>query len=328
MKTKYFFVVIIFICSCLGLNGQKLKLEKDTIQNKSMAALRSASETEIAMPQIIPGSPKAGSILKYGEYPVSLHTGLVDITIPIYTIEEKGIKVPIEFKYHASGIKYDDISLEVGLGWSLIAGGTVEYSVRGSEDNHNDYDSFIKNTEDIVPIGNCDENGDVYKMLSIINGNKLRPTNEFGVKDGESDIYSYSFLQYNGQYCIPHHHSGPNTGPLGAIFIPANPLRLDSWIRPELIDDKGIRYVFEQMESGDFGRHKTFYLTKIISADKTDSIVYNYTKYPSVSGYGISRPLIDRMTTITRSAFLTDVQRSDAGGWGIRDYYPPRLTQL
>jgi len=48
-----------------------------------------------------------------------------------------GIEVPIEFKYHASGVKYDDISLEVGLGWSLIAGGTIDYTIRGSLDNQN-----------------------------------------------------------------------------------------------------------------------------------------------------------------------------------------------
>ena len=324
MKTKYFWVIIIFICSGLNLKGQKPDLEKDTIQNKSTLA------TEISMPQIIPGSPKASSILKYGEYPVSLHTGLVDITIPIYTIEEKGIKVPIEFKYHASGIKYDDVSLEVGLGWSLIAGGTVEYSVRGSEDYPTNFSekSFIKNIEDIVPSGNCDTNGDVYKMFSIINGNKLYPTSEFEVKDGESDIYNYSFLQYSGQYCIPHHNSGPNTGPSGAIFIPANPLRLASWGNPELIDGKGIHYVFEQMELDDYGRHKTFYLTKIITADKTDSIVFNYTKYPPAFGYEILRPQIDGMITTTASNFLMSVQRIPSGGLRARSYYPPRLNSI
>lgn len=64
-----------------------------------------------AFEEIVQPSPKA-AFLKYGEYPVSLYTGLVDITIPIYTIKTGWTEVPIEFKYHASGLKYDDVSME------------------------------------------------------------------------------------------------------------------------------------------------------------------------------------------------------------------------
>jgi hypothetical protein len=42
---------------------------------------------------------------RFGNYPVSLYTGPVDITIPIHTINTSDITVPIEFKYHALGLK-------------------------------------------------------------------------------------------------------------------------------------------------------------------------------------------------------------------------------
>ncbi|GHU89918.1 hypothetical protein FACS1894155_07590 [Bacteroidia bacterium] len=317
MKTKYILTIITIaiIGNCWVLKSQEL-------------------------PQMIPPSSKASSILKYGEYPVSLYTGLVDITVPIYTIDVKGIKVPIEFKYHASGIKYDDISLEVGLGWSLIAGGTIDYTVRGSQDNRNNPNTFIKNIADIIPAGMCNSlDNDIYGLADIANGNKLYPESSFGVKDGESDIYNYSFLQYSGQYCIPYPNSGPSgaTGSSGEIFIPANPLKLVGWGSPELLDDKGISYRFEQMESGDYGRHKTYYLTKIISADKADTILFNYTYYPDSYGNGILRPYIDKSITIidnsprfySSGSFPGPVSSaSESGGLTTRTYYSPRLNNI
>ena len=55
-----------------------------------------------SLPLVTASSPKAAMMNRYGEYPVSLYTGLVDITIPIFEININGIVVPIEFKYHAS----------------------------------------------------------------------------------------------------------------------------------------------------------------------------------------------------------------------------------
>lgn len=92
---------------------------------------QSSSDTP-SLPQLATPSPKATMIDRFGYYPTNLYTGLVDITIPIHTIEVKGIRIPIEFKYHASGLKYDDLPMEVGYGWTLMAGGSVSYSARGT----------------------------------------------------------------------------------------------------------------------------------------------------------------------------------------------------
>lgn len=58
---------------------------------------------------------KAVAFMKYGDYPVSLYTWLVDITIPIYTVRTGRPEIPIELRYHASSLRYDDISMEAGL---------------------------------------------------------------------------------------------------------------------------------------------------------------------------------------------------------------------
>ena len=83
---------------------------------------------------VVPASAEAASFARYGETPVSLYTGVPSIGIPIYTIDLKGIKVPISLSYHAGGIKVDEIASNVGLGWSLNFGGSITTNVNGIPD--------------------------------------------------------------------------------------------------------------------------------------------------------------------------------------------------
>lgn len=68
-------------------------------------------------------TPNAASLGKYGDIPVSHHTGVTNISIPIYTIQEGDINLPISLDYHSSGIKVDEVASWIGLGWSLNVGG-------------------------------------------------------------------------------------------------------------------------------------------------------------------------------------------------------------
>jgi YD repeat-containing protein len=79
-------------------------------------------------------SPNAASLGKYGDIPVSYHTGVPEVFIPIYTIQEGSLSVPVSLSYHSSGIRVDEIASWVGLGWSLNAGGMITRSVHGGPD--------------------------------------------------------------------------------------------------------------------------------------------------------------------------------------------------
>lgn len=84
---------------------------------------------------IVPPSPNASSLGKYGDWPVSLYTGVPNINIPIYTLKGKGVSIPISLSYHAAGNKVGEIASWVGLGWSLHAGGIISRSVKGLPDD-------------------------------------------------------------------------------------------------------------------------------------------------------------------------------------------------
>jgi hypothetical protein len=95
-------------------------------------------ESENFAPNIIPPSPEAAALGKYGDVPVSKYTGVPDISIPLYTLQSKNIQVPITLSYHASGIKVEEEASWVGLGWALNAGGVITRSIRGKDDFENE----------------------------------------------------------------------------------------------------------------------------------------------------------------------------------------------
>src|SRR5687767_30361 len=97
--------------------------------------------SQLTLPKMVdvaPLSPTTASLGKYGSYPVSLNTGLIDISIPIYEIKTPKLTVPIKLSYHASGIRVNDVSSWAGLGWSIIAGGSISRSVMGKIDDVTD----------------------------------------------------------------------------------------------------------------------------------------------------------------------------------------------
>ena len=88
---------------------------------------------------VVPPSPNAASLAKFGEWPVSEYTGLPNISIPIYELKGRSQSVPITLGYHSAGIRVGDIASWVGLGWALNAGGCITRSVQGLPDDYGYY---------------------------------------------------------------------------------------------------------------------------------------------------------------------------------------------
>ena len=65
---------------------------------------------------------------------MGLYTGIPNIDIPFFTVRGSLINVPISISYHAGGIKVEEVSSSIGIGWSLNAGGVITRSIRGLPD--------------------------------------------------------------------------------------------------------------------------------------------------------------------------------------------------
>src|SRR5688572_22137485 len=88
-------------------------------------------QADIQAPKIVPPSPDAASLGKYGEMPVDKSTGVPQISVPLCEIKTPRFTLPITLSYHASGIKVDEVASWVGTGWSLNAGGVITRTVIG-----------------------------------------------------------------------------------------------------------------------------------------------------------------------------------------------------
>ncbi|WP_131694715.1 hypothetical protein [Dyadobacter tibetensis] len=69
----------------------------------------------------MPG-PTASSLGKFGDIPVSYYTGVPSVNIPIYTVTDGPISLPVSLSYHASGLKVGELASWAGFGFSVQAG--------------------------------------------------------------------------------------------------------------------------------------------------------------------------------------------------------------
>src|SRR5580704_346615 len=72
--------------------------------------------------------------MKFSDVPVSPYTGTADVSVPIYTIQAKGINVPVSLSYHTGGIKLKEEASWVGLGFALNAGGAISRTIMNYDD--------------------------------------------------------------------------------------------------------------------------------------------------------------------------------------------------
>ena len=151
----------------------------------------------INYPGVIPSSPNAASLGKYGDIPVSYYTGVPSINIPIFEMKSKVTTVPISLSYHASGVRMNEIPGWAGTGWSLNSGGVISRSVIGRPDDLETYGYF---NNDLLPTPNEINNWYNLDSWDIPSGYKS-PIFK-GIWDLQPDSYSFNFLGYSGKLII------------------------------------------------------------------------------------------------------------------------------
>lgn len=152
-------------------------------------------------------TPNTASLGQYGEIPVSLYTGLPQISIPIQTITEGSASLPISLNYQATGVRPDQHPGWVGLNWSLSAGGVINRTVNDVPDDFS-----------LLPLG-----GSMYQSCGTGNGlgfyyNRCRLNDPNWNQeswltsladlesqfDTEPDEFNFNFAGYSGKFYLDH----------------------------------------------------------------------------------------------------------------------------
>ncbi len=169
----------IFMCLFCSVGSLTAQSNSETLQQKNVQVL----------------SPNVASIGKYLDIPVSNHTGVPKINVPIYTIEAGPLKVPISIEYHASGLKVMEQASWVGAGWSLMAGGLVTRTIRGNADEK------LHPPPSLTPNATSYFNNNGYYDYQFNTQGDLDYLNfTNGYKDGEPDLFFFNFNGYTGKF--------------------------------------------------------------------------------------------------------------------------------
>lgn len=221
-------------------------------------------------------APNAASLGKYGDIPVSYYTGVPNISVPIHTLKEGPLSLPISLSYHASGVKVGELASWVGLGWSLNAGGVITRTVQGIPDDVSPY-GYYRNGLNVNPSDQT-----TYRDIST------------GIKDGEPDMFSFNMNGYSGKFYFDKNKVA-HLVPKQDIKI-TTPLLGDYFEGFTLITPDGTRYIFGKIPGTSTTAHEfststgesnpsitSWYLLRVESQDKKYQINLSYTA--DVYGY-------------------------------------------
>ncbi len=246
-------------------------------------------------------SPQVSMMQRYGTYPVDLSTGLVDISIPLYTIQTSQLSMPLGISFHPSGLKANEREGLLGVRWVLAGGGVVTRSIRGYSDL--DYRPFNANIADPEYNPNFHDlygtqgpnnvydggSGDLFLSGVTQNGQQYITPGQY--RDTEYDIFSYTLpngksgrfllntLDEDGEYA-------------GAFTMPYEPIKIGyskNSHQVTITDEDGTVYRFGEgswFENNADGITTTWHLTSVTSADGNDVVSMDYIRTGQViNGY-------------------------------------------
>ncbi|NML56758.1 hypothetical protein [Chryseobacterium cheonjiense] len=228
------------------------------------------TQDEDFLPKIVPSSPQASELGKYGNVPIGLFTGSPNINLNIYTLEEAGISIPVNVTYNSNGVQVDGVAKQLGIDWNLVTGGVISRQINDLDDLQ--FPFYTVNTA-----GLCNVDSPEAALITT------------GTADTEKDIFSFNFLSNSGKFFFD-----------GNMIVQINPssIKIEKLASPnnstpkfKITDTDGTEYYFggENAVESSFNRSHcggvvppalndtSWYLTKIKTIDGQEA-VFTYAK--------------------------------------------------
>jgi len=227
--------------------------------------------------KIIPPSPIAAGLVSLMENSMNYSTGASIINIPIYTIKIKDFELPIKLVYKSNGIKVDQISSPVGLGWNLEFGGLVTRSVRGNPDDRHETDNLSQSHLGLFYSASYVQylNSSDPQTVSRWDANFAN-----GLLDNEPDIFYFNVPGYSGQFFFDNarkiHLTSKDNIKIDYSMIENSPISSFTITTPD-----GNIYILSTLEKTstnlpyDWPYNSSWFLTKIITQTGEITFLYN-----------------------------------------------------
>lgn len=168
----------------------------------AMAAVSPASGQQ-RMPGEV-ATPQATDLGRFSDVPVSLYTGTVSISIPLFTTTVRGVTLNASLDYDGSGVRVNSLPGPVGTSWTLSCGGVITRSVNGG------YDEYVQTSEERYLLGGevkrYFDNSSYYGVLAAAaTSETLKATvnpSDHIFHDFEPDIFHFNFMGMTGSFLL------------------------------------------------------------------------------------------------------------------------------
>ncbi|GET24693.1 hypothetical protein [Prolixibacter sp. NT017] len=224
-------------------------------------------------PEIIEKSPDISSLFRYSDASFDYTSGTANINIPIYTIKQGRIVIPISISYNTGGIKVDEVASMVGLGWSLNFGGAISVEGQSYYGSRNVRTAPVRSSSQAI--ATLHNNYDYVWQLSNGYAQNEQEKYHFNV-DGQSGMFFYDI---NNEL-----QTSPSDLGLRIERIPTDMSQEATGFI--ITDSKGISYYFANSEvtvstsSGGASFRSSYLPTKIIDNNTADEVDFYYSQKP------------------------------------------------
>lgn len=160
-------------------------------------------------------TPQTSDFVKYGEIPVSLYTGKMNLEVPIYEIKDRDFDIPISLVYTSDGFKLNKRSGFAGMDWIINGGGVITREVYGSPDDW--YPTELYGQEAGYWVVTQEPSRrysktDLWNFNSnIVNCNDATfchlPFYYNFFADYKQDLFMFNFCGHNGKFIIDNNHN-------------------------------------------------------------------------------------------------------------------------
>ncbi len=200
------------------------------------------SPTAMVVPEVTKPSVDAFALTKFGDIPINEYTGMVNASIPLYTLQSGHLSLPITLNYNAAGVKVSQPATWTGINWTLSAGGVITRTVNDKPDEA-DYLEGRLTAEMIDPAGLYNGSSHAIWLNRIFA--KLRR-----IWDVKPDQFYFNFPGYSGSFFfdvdfVPRLTKADSNLKIEIMGSdPDNKIRFRQSQEFRLITPEGIKYYF------------------------------------------------------------------------------------
>ncbi len=140
------------------------------------------------LPNIIPPSPTAFELTKYGNVELNESSGEIATSIYLYNYTAGRLSLPISMSYAGAGVKVDQLCSWTGINWNLRAGGLISRTVKDRTDENSNR-KFYTQTQ----LNDLSTTNSGIAILSLMNESH---------DDTEADVFNFNFAGYSGSFYL------------------------------------------------------------------------------------------------------------------------------